>query len=41
VYIGQLRDKLDTKPGLGKLIVSEAGIGYRMDSAQAPTGKAA
>ena len=32
VYIGQVRDKLETKPGLGKLIVSEAGIGYRMDS---------
>lgn len=32
VYIGQVRDKLETKPGLSKLIVSEAGIGYRMDS---------
>lgn len=31
VYIGQVRDKLETIPGLGKLIVSEAGIGYRMD----------
>ncbi len=34
VYIGQLRDKLETKPGLGRLIVSEAGIGYRMDIAE-------
>jgi two-component system, OmpR family, KDP operon response regulator KdpE len=33
VYIGQLREKLETKPGLSKLIVSEAGIGYRMDAA--------
>jgi len=31
VYIGQVREKLETVPGLGKLIVSEAGIGYRMD----------
>ena len=33
VYIGQVREKLENKPGLGKLIVSEAGIGYRMDIA--------
>lgn len=32
VYIGQLRDKLSIKPELSKLIVSEAGIGYRMDN---------
>jgi two-component system KDP operon response regulator KdpE len=31
VYVGQVREKLETKKGLGKLIVSEAGIGYRMD----------
>lgn len=31
VYIGQVRDKLEIKSGLSKLIVSEAGIGYRMD----------
>jgi two-component system KDP operon response regulator KdpE len=33
VYIGQVREKLETSSGgrLGKLIVSEAGIGYRMD----------
>jgi two-component system, OmpR family, KDP operon response regulator KdpE len=35
VYIGQLRNKLDVKPGLGKLIVAEAGIGYRMDKSPA------
>jgi two-component system, OmpR family, KDP operon response regulator KdpE len=32
VYIGQVREKLESKKGLGSLIVSEAGIGYRMDS---------
>jgi two-component system KDP operon response regulator KdpE len=31
VYIGQLREKLDGHEGLGKLIISEAGVGYRMD----------
>jgi two-component system, OmpR family, KDP operon response regulator KdpE len=34
VYIGQVRNKLEVKKGLGKLIVSEAGIGYRMDTMQ-------
>lgn len=34
VYIGQLRDKLSrSQAGLEKLIVSEAGVGYRMDVA--------
>lgn len=33
VYVGQVRDKLEAKKGLSKLIVSEAGIGYRMDVA--------
>lgn len=33
VYIGQLREKLDAIPGLKSIIVSEAGVGYRMDSA--------
>ena len=31
VYIGQVRDKLDRIPNLKRIIVSEAGIGYRMD----------
>jgi two-component system KDP operon response regulator KdpE len=31
VYIGQLREKLEIMPDLGKSIVSESGIGYRMD----------
>lgn len=33
VYVGQVREKLEAKKGLSKLIVSEAGIGYRMDVA--------
>ncbi len=41
VYVGQVRDKLETKKGLGKLIVSEAGVGYRMDNAQEKQPKAA
>lgn len=41
VYVGQVREKLETKKGLGKLIVSEAGIGYRMDIADAEQSMAA
>lgn len=41
VYIGQLRDKLEVKKGLGKLIVSEAGVGYRMDIDAAKNSSAA
>ncbi len=38
VYIGQVREKLQAAAGLGYSIVSESGIGYRMDvlSATAP-----
>lgn len=37
VYIGQVRDKLEKhSPGLGKLIVTEPGIGYRMENLEAP-----
>lgn len=32
VYIGQVREKLETIQGLAKIIVSEPGIGYRMDA---------
>ncbi len=35
VYIGQVRDKLEVIPDLKKIIVSEAGIGYRMDVIEA------
>ncbi|MEM9965938.1 MAG: response regulator transcription factor [Asticcacaulis sp.] len=31
VYIGQVREKLEVKEGLSKSIVSESGIGYRME----------
>jgi two-component system KDP operon response regulator KdpE len=31
VYIGQVRQKLEKVPGLRHTIVSEAGVGYRMD----------
>lgn len=41
VYIGQVRDKLELKKGLGKSIVSEAGIGYRMDLLESATPAAA
>jgi two-component system, OmpR family, KDP operon response regulator KdpE len=41
VYIGQVREKLETQEGLGKLIVSEAGIGYRMDIFEKKEAKAA
>ena len=32
VYIGQVREKLQGAGGLGSSIVSESGIGYRMDA---------
>lgn len=41
VYIGQLREKLKGKAALDKLIVSEAGIGYRMDLAAQTVSTAA
>jgi len=34
VYIGQVRDKLE-KAGIGQLIVTEPGIGYRMENLSA------
>lgn len=37
VYIGQVREKLQTAAGLGHSIVSESGIGYRMDVLPADT----
>ena len=40
VYIGQVREKLERIPGLGKLIVAESGIGYRMDLADGSTNAA-
>lgn len=37
VYIGQVREKLEAEPGLGKAITSESGIGYRMENLTYPT----
>lgn len=31
IYIGQLRRKLEKDPGLGGLILTEQGVGYRLD----------
>lgn len=39
VYIGQTRRKLEVKPGLSKLIISEAAIGYRMEAVEAPASE--
>ncbi len=36
VYIGQLRRKLDAVPGLGRCIVVESRVGYRMDPVAGP-----
>lgn len=36
VYIGQLREKLETLPGLGQAITSTSGIGYRMELLKEP-----
>jgi two-component system KDP operon response regulator KdpE len=36
VYIGQLRDKIETDPGDPRIIVTEPGIGYRMADADPP-----
>lgn len=36
VFISQLREKIETDPSSPKLIVTEAGIGYRMDIIEQP-----
>jgi two-component system KDP operon response regulator KdpE len=41
VYIGQVREKLQAAHGLGGSIVSESGIGYRMDVLSDPVTVAA
>jgi two-component system KDP operon response regulator KdpE len=41
VYIGQVREKLEAEPSSPKLIVTEPGIGYRMEIMSAPEAKAA
>ena len=34
VYIGQLREKIEVQPSAPKLIVTETGVGYRMEHLQ-------
>ena len=34
VFIGQIREKIDRKSGVPSLIVTEAGVGYRMENAE-------
>ncbi len=41
VYIGQIRDKLEDNPASPKLIVTEPGIGYRMEVLSVPAVAAA
>lgn len=41
VYVGQVREKLKIRDGLDRLIVSEAGIGYRMDISDTSSSTAA
>jgi two-component system KDP operon response regulator KdpE len=41
VYIGQVRAKLERVKGLGACIVSESGIGYRMETLGVPTAAVA
>ncbi len=36
VYIGQVREKLESVAGLGRCITSESGIGYRMEVVGTP-----
>ncbi len=42
VYVGQIRDKMSSSPEVQKLIVTEPGIGYRMEIAEGsnPAGEA-
>lgn len=41
VYIGQIREKIEENPASPKLIVTEPGIGYRMETVTVPSAKAA
>jgi two-component system KDP operon response regulator KdpE len=36
VYVGQLRQKLETDPGRPHLIITEPGVGYRVQGEEAP-----
>jgi two-component system KDP operon response regulator KdpE len=37
VYVGQLRDKLEINPSTPQLIITQPGVGYRMELLPAPT----
>ena len=41
VYIGQIREKLEENPASPKLIITEPGIGYRMETLSVPATQAA
>jgi two-component system KDP operon response regulator KdpE len=41
VYVGQVRDKLEIDPSQPQMIVTEPGVGYRMETLQSDTSKAA
>lgn len=41
VYIGQLREKLEENPSTPTFIITEPGIGYRMESLPCPVAQAA
>jgi len=41
VYVGQLREKIESDANNAKLIITEPGVGYRMETVQASTVQAA
>ncbi len=41
VYVGQIREKIETNPSQPKLIVTEPGIGYRMEQMEVAKEQAA
>jgi len=41
VYVGQVREKLETNPASPQIIVTEPGVGYRMEIIQGDVSKAA
>lgn len=41
VYIGQIREKIEENPASPKLIITEPGIGYRMETLTVPVTQAA
>jgi two-component system KDP operon response regulator KdpE len=41
VYVGQVREKIEANPATPRLIITEPGVGYRMEPVAAETAKAA